>query len=549
MVEEKSSEKYAGLADKRAYLQVIGCLILDPARVEDVDRPLDPSDFATESFYKYLYISIFNLYQQGVEKIDECTIDSYLSSFPEQYKVFQTNKGLEWVSSAMSMCAPENYDYWYHRVRKFGLLRYYESKGFDTRSIFDGNKVDASEENLKFDNLTESDIVDFVESGLVVEAKNRYCNSYSVVNAQAGDGMKQMIEDLMEVPDYGYSLTSMALNTAARGGRLGKLYLFSAGTGTGKTRNYLMNSCTLAVPYTYDMDKKEFVYTGQDVPTLYLGSEGSIEEFQSVLLACVSKVPEDHILMGKYDKGELERVKKAEEYISASPLYLVYCDEFTIGDIENIIKRYVIQKDVKVAIFDYIQSTAKMMADVTSKARVKLQEYQILVQFASRLKALAEKLNILIISGSQLRPDAKDARIKDETVLAGSKGMAQKCDVGCVWSRPTPSEKQKIEKLVKHMIGCPEVNFLTWIYKLRRGRLVSIIIHQNLNLGNMQLKDLFVTDFDFNLINIDFTKIEQMDKVVEEKSRKLELDKLEDIDIKEQKTEEDDEVPNRNFNW
>ena len=310
-----------------------------------------------------------------------------------------------------------------------------------------------------------------------------------------------------------------------------------------------MNSCTLAVPYTYDMDKKEFVYTGQDVPTLYLGSEGSIEEFQSVLLACVSKVPEDHILMGKYDKGELERVKKAEEYISASPLYLVYCDEFTIGDIENIIKRYVIQKDVKVAIFDYIQSTAKMMADVTSKARVKLQEYQILVQFASRLKALAEKLNILIISGRQLRPDAKDARIKDETVLAGSKGMAQKCDVGCVWSRPTPSEKQKIEKLVKHMIGCPEVNFLTWIYKLRRGRLVSIIIHQNLNLGNMQLKDLFVTDFDFNLINIDFTKIEQMDKVVEEKSRKLELDKLEDIDIKEQKTEEDDEVPNRNFNW
>ena len=161
----------------------------------------------------------------------------------------------------------------------------------------------------------------------------------------------------------------------------------------------------------------------------------------------------------------------------------------------------------------------------------------------------AEKLNILIVSGSQLRPDAKDQRYKDETTLAGAKGMAQKCDVGGVWSRPTPSEKQKIEKITRHMIGCKEVNFLTWIYKVRRGRLVSIIIHQNLNLGNMKLTDLFVTDFDFNLINIDFTKIEQMDKIVEEKSRKLELDKLEDIDIKEQKTEEDDEVSNRNFNW
>ena len=340
--------------------------------------------------------------------------------------------------------------------------------------------------------------------------------------------MKEMIEELKEIPDYGFSLTSLALNTAARGGRLGKLYMFSAGTGVGKTRTYLMNACTISVPYIYDTKKKCFVYTGQCIPCVFIGSEGSIPEFQSVVLACVSKVPEDHILMGMYEEGEYERVKQAEEYISASPLYLVYCDEFTIADIENLIKQYVLQKGVQVAIFDYIQTTAKMMGDLTARVRIKLQEYQVLVQFAGRLKALAEKSNILIISGSQLRPDAKDARFKDESSLQGAKGMAQKADVGIIISRPTPSEKQKIEKITRHMLMCPEVNMLLWVYKVRRGRLVSIIIHQHVDLGTMEVTDLFVTDYDFKLIDIDFTKIEQMDRVVEEKSRKLELDKLSD---------------------
>ncbi len=537
------AQQYGALCDKRAYLAVLGSLMQNPLLISDADRPLDKKDFDTEQFYVIVYVAIFNLYQQGIEKIEEFTIDSYLSHFPEQYKIFQNNEGLKWVSDAIAMAQPENYDFFYHRLKKFGLLRYYEEHGFDTRIIYDISKLDTTEEQKKFDDMTELDIVDYIESLLIVEAKNKYCNTCSVVSAQAGDGMKEMIAELMEAPDYGYSLSSLAFNTAARGGRLGKLYLFSAGTGTGKTRNYLMNACAVSVPYQYDLKQESFFYTGQDVPCLYIGTEGSIQEFQSIVLACVSGVPEDNILMGKYKKGEYERVQKAQEYISASPLYLVYCDEFTIADIENLIKRYVLQKGVQVVFFDYIQTTAKMMGDLTSKVRIKLQEYQVLVQFAGRLKALAEKNNILLISGSQLRPDAKESRYKDETTLQGAKGMSQKCDVGAIWSRPTPGEKKKIEKITSHMLGVPEVNFLTWVYKVRRGRLVSIIIHQHMDLGTMRVRDLFVTDFDFNLIDIDFTKIEQMDKVIEDKSRKLEVADREEFE------EEEEIKTNKDFNW
>ena len=58
MVEEKSSEKYAGLADKRAYLQVIGSIILNPLLLDDNNRPLYREDFSTEAFYKYIFVII-----------------------------------------------------------------------------------------------------------------------------------------------------------------------------------------------------------------------------------------------------------------------------------------------------------------------------------------------------------------------------------------------------------------------------------------------------------------------------------------------------------
>ena len=546
-----SDNNLVGLSDKRSYLQVLGCLMRNPLELENADRPLSKSDFSTEKFYQIIYVTIFNLYQRGVEKIDEYAIDSYLKDYTEQYKIFTENKGLEWISSAIEMAELSNYEYYYHRLRKFSMLREYEKKGLDTSFIYNRSLLDNADENMKFDSYTEQDIADIVEASLVIDIKNDYCNAYAIDSGQAGDGMLEMIEELRQIPDYGYPLTSLAFNTAARGGRRGKLYLISAGTGSGKTRRYLKDACTIAVPYVYDEKKKDFIYTGNDTPCLYIGTEGSRAEFMSILAASVSLVDEDHILMGQYEDGEYERVKKAEEYISASPLFLVYCDEFTIGDIENIIKRYVIQKGIKVAIFDYIQTTAKMTGDLSSRARIKLQEYQILIQFAGRLKALAEKLDILILSGSQLRPDAKEQRYKDETTLQGAKGMAQKCDVGAVISRPTPSEKKKIEKITKNMLGCPEVNSLFWIYKVRRGRLVSIIIHQHVDLGRMTIQDLFVTDFDFNLIDVDFTKIEQMDKVVEEKSRKLELDKLSDEEATEvpKDDDEEDEVVENKFDW
>lgn len=60
-----------------------------------------------------------------------------------------------------------------------------------------------------------------------------------------------------------------------------------------------------------------------------------VDEIQTLLIAAVSKVNEEHILYGDYEKGELERVEQAISYIESSPLYIVHIPDFSIEDIKT----------------------------------------------------------------------------------------------------------------------------------------------------------------------------------------------------------------------
>lgn len=534
-----------GLVDKRAYLNVIGCLLQDSSLIDDLDRPLSRQDFKTEDFYELLFVAIYNLYIQGCEKIDEFAIDSYLSHYEKQYKIFQDNHGLDYLVNAREIASLANYDYFYHRVKKFSLLRYYENKGLNTRKlIFDWDAVDEKtieQEHQKFDAYTEEEIVGIVENDMVITPKIEYCSELLSESIQAGCGMDDLITELMDTPDFGYDFTSPFFNALCRGARKGKFYLRSASTSVGKSRNFLMDACNFAVPYTYDLKQKKFIHTGHNIPTLYIGTEGSLREFQTIVLATVSGVDETHILEGDYQKGELERVRQAAQYISESPLYLVYCDDFSITDVENIAKRYVLTYQIEVFIFDYLQNSLKLSNEVNARSSMRMQEWQILLIFSARMKALAERLDIAVISGTQLAADDIDAKYKDHRVLQGSKAIANKIDIGVIITRPTDAEKKKIEKLMHSLIGMPEINLLQWCYKVRAGKLSRIIILSHIDLGTMRIKDCLATDFDFhNPVPIDITKVETIEAAVKEHS--VGINTVEDEEQTEENVEQTEPI-------
>lgn len=511
---------YETLTDKRAILNTIGCLMLDPTLIDDIDRPLDRTDFDTETLYELIYVAIFNSYMQGVKDIDEFTIDSYLSSYKEQYEIFQANDGLKYLADARELSSLDNYDYYYHRLRKYSLLRYYEKKGYNTKTIFDPTVgvEDLTKEMEKFDNYTEQDIVGLVETDLVITPTIRYCTNMLTTEIQAADDAMDLIESFMKIPDVGVPLNNNGLNTVARGARKGCLYMRSLVQGGGKSRFAAGDASKMAIPYVYDIDKKDFVYTGMCEPTLYITTEMTVDEIQTILIAAVSKVNEEHILYGEYQGDELQRVKRAIEYIQSSPLYIVHIPDFSIEDIKNIIKKYNREYKVEYFFFDYISTSLRLMTEVSGKSRMGLKEHQLLLVFSTELKTIAQQLGVFIFTASQLNGEAQNATVKDQNLLSGAKALANKLDVGIISMRPTQREQDKLDAIIQNHFGLRMPDMGHWVYKVRRGRLTHIIIWSKVDLGTMTEEALFVTDFDFNLIDIDFTQIEQVEAKIQEHS-------------------------------
>ena len=549
---------YETLTDKRAILNTIGCLMLDPTLIDDIDRPLDRTDFDTEALYELLYVAIFNSYMQGVKDINEFTIDSYLSSYKEQYEIFQTNDGLNYLASAREMSSLDNYDYYYHRLRKYSLLRYYEKKGYNTKSIFDPtvSVEELTKEMEKFDNYTEQDIVGMVETDLVISPTIKYCTNMLTTEIQAADDAMNLIKSFMKIPDVGVPLNNNGLNTVARGARKGCLYMRSLPQGQGKSRCAAGDACKIAIPYVYDKDKKDFIYTGMAEPTLYITTEMTVDEIQTILIATVSKVNEEHILYGEYKEDEFERVKKAVEYIQSSPLYIVHIPDFSIEDIKNIIKKYNREFKVEYFFFDYISTSLRLMSEVNGKSRMGLKEHQLLLVFSTELKTIAQQLGVFIFTASQLNGEAQNATIKDQNLLSGAKALANKLDVGIISMRPTQREQDKLDAIIQNHFGLRMPDMGHWVYKVRRGRLTHIIIWSQVDLGTMTEKALFVTDFDFNLIDIDFTQIEQVEAKIQEHSilesqvhdAEPEIIDTTAVEVEPEVVEEE-QVVKRNFDW
>lgn len=546
---------YETLTDKRAILNTIGCLMLDPTLIDDIDRPLDRTDFDTETLYELIYVAIFNSYMQGVKDIDEFTIDSYLSSYKEQYEVFQANDGLKYLADARELSSLDNYDYYYHRLRKYSLLRYYEKKGYNTKTIFDPTVgvEDLTKEMEKFDNYTEQDIVGLVETDLVITPTIRYCTNMLTTEIQAADDAMDLIESFMKIPDVGMPLNNDGLTTVTRGARKGCLYMRSSAQGFGKSRMAVGDAVKDSIPYYYDSKSKDWKYTGLSEPTLYITTEMTVDEIQTIVIATVSKVNEEHILYGEYKEGELDRVKQAVQYIKSSPIYIVHIPDFSIDDIKNIIKKYNREYRVEYIYFDYIWNSMRLMSEVSSKTRMGgLKEHQLLLVFSTELKTLAQQLDIHIATASQLNGEAQNALIKDQNLLAGAKALANKLDVGIISMPPNARESEKLNTIIQTHFGLRMPNMGHWVYKVRRGRLTKLIIWSDIDLGTMTEEALFVTDFDFNLIDIDFTQIEQVEAKIQEHSVLESHVHDEEPEIIEESVPEiieEEQATHRSFDW
>ena len=196
------------------------------------------------------------------------------------------------------------------------------------------------------DNTPLEEIADIIDQK-IMDIRLTYVDNANDSAENAGDGALELLEKLRDTPEMGYPLFSPLLTTITRGARLKKFYLRSAATGVGKTRAMVADACSIACNEVWDPTTRRWEKTGTKEPTIFITTEQEKDEVQTMMIAFLSGVDEEHILTGMYEQQEWDRVVYAANLLKNSPLYVQQLPDFSMQDIENTIKRGIRDHGVK----------------------------------------------------------------------------------------------------------------------------------------------------------------------------------------------------------
>lgn len=411
---------------------------------------------------------------------------------------------------ASKQAREDTFNYYYSRLKKMSLLRAYDNMGMDVRFLYDPNNLlDTKKKQEQEDWLDATSLVDIADKidAKIDEIKGKYIEDDLGMGYQAGDGILDLITDLEKNPEAGIALYGPLINTVTRGARLRKFYLRSAATGIGKTRSMIADACYFSCSEIYH-EQFGWIKNGARQPTLYIATEQDKGEVQTMMLAFLSNVNEEHILNGQYVGDERERVIKAGEIIENSPLWIEELPDFSLQDVENKIKKNIREHDVKYVFFDYIQTSLKILEEINKKSGgVKLREDNILFMLSARLKDLANKYGVFIMSATQLNGDYKDSETPDQNLLRGAKSIADRIDLGMILLSATDEDLVKIEPILAANPNFERPTIKLSVYKNRRGRYKGVYLWCSADLGTCRIHPQFCTTWRHELVPIEDARI------------------------------------------
>lgn len=496
------------LTPKRAIYNLLGSLCKNPKLLLEDEIKLEVKDFE-EKIYKILFSSINNIIINNimVGEITAVDIDNYLASQVQLYKIYEENNGFNFISSAIENANVNLFNNNYEIVKKFSLLRDFNNMGFSVTEIYNPESVDLeaqTKQAQKLEKMKLQDIVDYFNLKLI-NIKNTWNVDGGHKSYQISDGLDTLLQDLQTTPDYGHPFLNGYYNTIFRGMRYGKLMIKSAGTGVGKTRTALSDIASISASHIYNLDTNQYEPNGETYASTFISTELDKQELQTCLIAIISGVSETVIKQGGYTESMYNRIKQAIEILKESPITLHYINDFSIADIEQIIEKDILEKNTKFVFFDYLQITPKLSRTIQEEYGMGLREDQILLNFSSRLKGIAERYNVYIATATQLNRNSKEMDNRDATSIRGGSAVIDKADHAVQLYKVTKKDLDMIEPLLKRGFGQP--NFMHIIYKNRSGE-NNIIVWTRINHGNMREQVLFCTNMEYEILDIKPMRIE-----------------------------------------
>lgn len=206
-----------------------------PELLSETDKYfLEPGDF-TQQLDKFIFSAIYNLYVNGAEKIHAADVDNYLQQNSLAKQLIEKENGLSLLQDCEIESEVSNFNYYYNKLKKFNLIRELQLSKDDIDEIYCEDILNEryAEISNRFERMNAVDVVNMLKSK-IANIENRYVLNNIAEESRPSDSIRQRVKEWKEKPEIGCMLQGEIFNTITRGGRKGKLYIRSAGSGVGK---------------------------------------------------------------------------------------------------------------------------------------------------------------------------------------------------------------------------------------------------------------------------------------------------------------------------
>ncbi|MFW5889546.1 MAG: DnaB-like helicase C-terminal domain-containing protein [Bacillota bacterium] len=492
---------HKALYDSNAAMYVLGTLLRDPTILAENNYALTETDFL--GLHKIIFGGIYNI--AGDSDRDEILpqdVDLHLKQFERSYASYQKENGyevLQAIYELVDMVNRRQFTRYYERLKKFTILRDLYSNGVDIKEFYDPEvdftKID--EENKKLNDTPIEEIFNKIRAKLsVVEDRNINKDNHKAKNAAVG--LRSLLQELKESPEVGPPLDGEMLNYVSRGARQGKLYLYSAPSGHGKTRFLVGNACSLSMPYI----KNGKIIKKQDLsPILFIATEMDPDEIQTLIIAYVTGIDEEKIITGHLTDDEQKLldigVNIVEEY--SDNFRIEKISDPNISTLRAKATKYILNDRYKHIFYDYIFTSPGLNFEFGTTG---LREDVVLMMLSNTLKEIAADFGVFVYSGTQVNRGWEKAKFRTENNLAGSKAIADKIDFGVIGVQLTDEESDEIKDLIRADGIKDFPNIVLDVYKNRRGKYTKVKIYRKFDYGTCRSVDLIMTDTHYNKINV-----------------------------------------------
>lgn len=487
------------LFDTTSAQYVLGAIMHEPELLYGSDKYILSVDDFPEKSYNIIFGGIYNLAFEGAKHITTFDLITYLKGFEVQYDYIENNNGLMLLDLIYDSCNEFDvaiFNYHYNRVKKFSTLRDLRTKGISIEEFYNPSFLNKEEEDAKFDKLTVSDILLKIRNKIQL-IENRNVSKQEATGQYAAKGLRELVSSLKQYPEVGIPFEGTLVNYATRGCRKGKMYLYSAPSGGGKTRTMLGNACSIAFPR---IENGKVVQRKELEPVLFIATEMGADEIQTLILSWVSGVNEKKILMNMTTEDEDKLVAAALNIIEKYEKNFIIesIPNPSIQNLKSMITNYIIHDDIEYIFYDYIFSSVGLIDEFKS---INLREDVVLMMLSNTLKEIAATYNVFVMTGTQLNGEWEKKTVRNANMLRGSKAIADKIDIGMIGVRAPDDELTPIKEYCQHM-NYPMPNIVIDIYKNRRGEMCDIKIFRCFDYGTCRVRDIVATtNSSYKIIN------------------------------------------------